>query len=152
TLADTAYLADVCPPPHGGRTAAEHRTRVLYRTKVLFDWGRRNSRLCARSTWRDRALGLAGDSGNRRKGDQDPCRPSRGNHTRGRISRAAGRVDVGWAARIGGPMDQSSGEPTEPHVRSLSIAGRTVCVVDDDFSLRRALRRLITAAGFSVDT
>lgn len=52
---------------------------------------------------------------------------------------------------MAGRMDQSR-EKSEVHVPSLSIARRTVCVVDDDFSLRRALRRLITAAGFSVDT
>lgn len=30
--------------------------------------------------------------------------------------------------------------------------GRLVCVVDDDASLRRALRRLLTSAGFRVET
>ena len=30
--------------------------------------------------------------------------------------------------------------------------GRTVCVVDDDRSLRRALHRLLSSAGFKVDT
>ena len=38
------------------------------------------------------------------------------------------------------------GSPSSDH------AARTVCVVDDDDALRRALRRLIMGAGFSVDT
>jgi len=52
---------------------------------------------------------------------------------------------------MAGRMDQSR-EKSELDVPSLSVARCTVCVVDDDFSLRRALRRLIAAAGFSVDT
>jgi len=34
----------------------------------------------------------------------------------------------------------------------VRFAERTVCVVDDDDSVRRALRRLLTAEGYSVDT
>lgn len=50
-------------------------------------------------------------------------------------------------------MGPSYGEPAQLGA-SVPSRGteRKVCVVDDDVSLRRALRRLITGAGFSVDT
>lgn len=50
-------------------------------------------------------------------------------------------------------MSPSYGELARPGASASSHGTeRKVCVVDDDVSLRRALRRLITGAGFSVDT
>lgn len=50
-------------------------------------------------------------------------------------------------------MSPSYGEPARLGASVSSHGtGRKVCVVDDDVSLRRALRRLIMGAGFSVET